>query len=103
MIITDIKEADIYQVLEIYRPYITDTRITFEYEAPDLETFTAITQSNFPGWWQRMVKKSGATVTHRFTGGAWPINGTVNCPSMWTGTAGGKGSGKDSTQSLWRS
>ena len=40
MIITDIKEADIYQVLEIYRPYITDTRITFEYEAPDLETFT---------------------------------------------------------------
>ena len=74
MIITDIKEADIYQVLEIYRPYITDTRITFEYEAPD-----------------------------RFTGGAWPINGTVNCPSMWTGTAGGKGSGKDSTQSFWRS
>ncbi len=40
MIIRDINEKDIPAVLDIYRPYITDTRITFEYDVPSAEDFT---------------------------------------------------------------
>jgi phosphinothricin acetyltransferase len=35
-----IKESDSGDVLEIYKPYILDTVITFEYEVPSLEGFT---------------------------------------------------------------
>lgn len=35
------KEEDLPQILAIYAPYITDSSITFEYEVPTLEDFTA--------------------------------------------------------------
>ncbi len=35
-----IEESDAGDVLEIYKPYILDTVITFEYEVPTLEEFT---------------------------------------------------------------
>lgn len=42
---------DIPRILEIYTPYITDTTISFEYEPPSLEEFTArvqTTSSKYP-------------------------------------------------------
>ena len=33
--------ADVPAMLEIYRPYVVETAITFEYEVPSLEEFTA--------------------------------------------------------------
>ncbi len=35
-----IKETDSAEVLEIYKPYVLDTVITFEYDVPTLEDFT---------------------------------------------------------------
>ena len=32
--------SDVPAMLELYRPYVTDTAITFEYEVPTLEDFT---------------------------------------------------------------
>ncbi len=34
------READIPAILEIYRPYVENTAVSFEYEAPSLEAFT---------------------------------------------------------------
>ena len=34
------KESDIPQILEIYRPYVEKTTVTFEYDTPTLEGFT---------------------------------------------------------------
>ena len=33
------REEDAARLLEIYRPYVTDTAITFEYEVPSAEEF----------------------------------------------------------------
>jgi phosphinothricin acetyltransferase len=35
------KEADIPQILEIYRPYVEQTTVSFEYSAPSTEAFAA--------------------------------------------------------------
>lgn len=35
------READIPAILEIYRPYVENTAVSFEYTAPSLEAFTA--------------------------------------------------------------
>ncbi len=35
------KESDLPAILEIYRPYVERTAVSFEYEAPSLEAFTA--------------------------------------------------------------
>lgn len=32
--------ADAGELLEIYKPYVEHTAITFEYEVPDIEEFT---------------------------------------------------------------
>ena len=35
------KESDIPQILEIYRPYVEQTTVSFEYSTPSMEAFTA--------------------------------------------------------------
>ena len=40
MIIRTVTEKDAYELLEIYRPYVEDTAITFEYDVPTVEEFS---------------------------------------------------------------
>ena len=35
------READLPEILSIYAPYVENTTVSFEYEVPDLATFTA--------------------------------------------------------------
>jgi phosphinothricin acetyltransferase len=44
--IRQIEQTDIEQVLEIYRPYVERTIISFEYEVPSLEEFSNRVQTN---------------------------------------------------------
>ena len=39
MIIRTVTEKDAHELLEIYRPYVEDTAITFEYDVPSVEEF----------------------------------------------------------------
>lgn len=39
--IREVSRGDASRLLEIYRPYVTDTTITFEYEVPSLKEFTS--------------------------------------------------------------
>ena len=39
--IREASRGDVSRLLEIYRPYVTDTTITFEYEVPSLKEFTS--------------------------------------------------------------
>ena len=39
--IREASRGDASRLLEIYRPYVTDTTITFEYEVPSLKEFTS--------------------------------------------------------------
>ena len=40
MIIRTVTEKDAHELLEIYRPYVEDTAITFEYDVPSVEEFS---------------------------------------------------------------
>ena len=40
MIIRTVTEKDANELLEIYRPYVEDTAITFEYDVPSVEEFS---------------------------------------------------------------
>lgn len=40
MIIRTVTEKDAHELLEIYRPYVEDTAITFEYDVPTVEEFS---------------------------------------------------------------
>ena len=40
MIIRTVTEKDAYELLEIYRPYVENTAITFEYDVPTVEEFS---------------------------------------------------------------
>ena len=40
MIIRTVTEKDAHELLEIYRPYVEDTAITFEYDVPSAEEFS---------------------------------------------------------------
>ena len=39
MIIRTVTGKDAHELLEIYRPYVEDTAITFEYDVPSVEEF----------------------------------------------------------------
>ena len=41
LIIREASPSDASRLLAIYRPYVTDTTITFEYEVPSLNEFTS--------------------------------------------------------------
>ena len=40
MIIRTVTEKDAHELLEIYRPYVENTAITFEYDVPSVEEFS---------------------------------------------------------------
>ena len=40
MIIRTVTEKDAHELLEIYRPYVEDTAITFEYDVPTVDNFS---------------------------------------------------------------
>ena len=39
ILIRDASPDDAEQLLAVYRPYVTDTAVTFEYDIPDTEAF----------------------------------------------------------------
>lgn len=57
-------EKDAAALLDIYRPYVERTAITFEYEVPTLEEFRqriCHTRRNIRIWWQRQLERSWDT------------------------------------------
>ena len=51
MIIRTVTGKDAHELLEIYRPYVEDTAITFEYDVPSVEEFaerTPAISANYP-------------------------------------------------------
>ena len=42
ILIRDASPDDAEQLLAVYRPYVTDTAVTFEYDIPDTEAFRPI-------------------------------------------------------------
>lgn len=51
IIIEVVKSRDVKKILEIYKPYVLNTAITFEYEVPSIKEFSqriAVTLENYP-------------------------------------------------------
>ena len=53
------REEDAARLLEIYRPYVTDTAITFEYEVPSAEEFRERIRSTLEKYPYFVEEKNG--------------------------------------------
>lgn len=85
------REDDVPALLAIYAPYVTDTAITFEYEAPDAAEFTRRMRrilARYPYLAAESEKGCSAMPTPHPSKSAPPTTGRLKRPSTSGGTAG---------------
>lgn len=66
--IRDAKIADARHLLEIYDYYVKNTAITFEYETPSLDEFTARMQNTMKRYPYLVIEKDGRIVGYAYAG-----------------------------------
>lgn len=62
------REEDAARLLEIYRPYVTDTAITFEYEVPSAEEFRERIRSTLEKYPYFVEEKNGRIEGYAYAG-----------------------------------
>ena len=75
-------ENDAKEILEIYRPYIENTTITFEYEVPSVRNLKKESGKfwrNILTLFANMIKKLLAMLMHTEFGAGLHISGMQNC------------------------
>lgn len=65
-LIRDARPGDAAELLEIYRPYVEGTAVSFETEAPGLEAFTARIVKALEGWAWVVAERDGRCVGYAY-------------------------------------
>ena len=68
IIVRPAKPADAEEILEIYRPYVEKTAITFEYDVPSPEEFTARITNTLKKYPWIAAEKNGEILGYAYTG-----------------------------------
>ena len=68
ILIRNASPDDAEQLLSVYRPYVTDTAVTFEYDVPDLEAFRGRIRKVLDKGYPYLVLEQNGSARHKGLG-----------------------------------